>query len=522
MSDDSQPLTAKQKSDTIMPTSDSKVSATDLTMSKEPQFSAANSAGTAAHRTNVAPLLNMHWFSELASYDKTWWTDASIVQINQQTRAETWDYLIKRNLWVRVTLNKVDNPFGPRTFADKLNRYREFNKSPTPCFDGFCSWPARHHTQISFMFAYEPRRYSIFIREFLDHASEYKSMTIKPCPVTVPGSNRFAKLIEPMTTIRGLDKVSFVGIADSPMLQELGQAMKLPFDSDLDVMKNERYVLDQGLAAELQGRYAAAMRHYEFGLTHEPSFFQSWQSTKLTDLEIQLVEGAPVCNSLSHIKTEMCIGFSRSTHKFIAEIRKLAPDSPLYTIHGIGMWIGKSIQWVREAFNFVGMTDLQRREAHLYSALAFQAEAEFMANIPWGRADISYYPFQARWISWTMEIDPSYDILEQLDEDDKAICRKIQSPPSEGFEVLERKIPLMDDWRGDPDIWSQWCGNGCPRMKKLLEQRHIADSGTEPESQDDLAARYSAVGVTWFSMRPSWLGLVGKLSMSTNNPEYQD
>lgn len=245
------------------------------------------------------------------------------------------------------------------------------------------------------------------------------------------------------------------------------------------------------------------------------------------------------------MRTEMCIGFSRSTHKFLAEIRKLAPDCPLHTIDDIGLWIGKSIHWAREAFNFVGMTDLQRREAHLYSAFAFQAEAEFMENIPWEErywTPISYYPFQYHWYSpvdfwddgresyeaaaknlfYAKEVDPSYDILEHLDEDDIAISHKIQSPPPEGFELLGRKIPLMDVWRGDPDIWGQWCDKGLPRMKKLLEQRHIADSGAEPESRDDLAARYSVVGVTWHNLDPHTNGMGYRLRMSTDNPDYQD
>ncbi|KAK7955138.1 hypothetical protein PG988_015832 [Apiospora saccharicola] len=572
MSDDSQPLTSKPKPDTIMPTRDSQVSATDLTMSKEPEYNATNSAGTAAHRTNVSPLLNLptELRDEIYGYfivaDMDWFT---------------WDYLIKRNLWVRVTLNKVDDPFGPRTFADKLKWYQEFDNSPTTRFDGSCSRPLyqpyfpryeggspskssevlaseasvslwlgeiydpsdnaavdKNSTQISFMFAYEPRRYSIFIRELLDNASEYKSMTIKPSPVTVPGSTRFAKLIEPMSTIRGLDKVSFVGTADSPTIQALGQDMRLPFDSDLDAIKNARYTLDQGHAAEIKGCYSAAMRHYEFGLDHEPGI-------SLNRLRREHAEGTLVRNSLSHIKTETCIGFSRSAHKFVAEIRQLAPGRPLHTIDGIGMWIGRSIHWAREAFAFVGMTDLQRREAHLYSALAFQTEAEFMENIPWEErywAPISYYPFQYHWHSpvdfwddgresyeaaaknlfYAKEIDPSYDILAQLDEGDRAICRQIQSPPPEGFEVLERKIPLMDDWRGDPDMWTEWCRKSSPWMKKLLEQRHIVDSGTEPESQDDLAARYSAVGVTWYNLDRDITAGDDSLRMITDNPDYQD
>lgn len=369
-------------------------------------------------------------------------------------------------------------------------------------------------------------------------------MTIKPSPVTMPGSARFAKLIGPMSTMRGLNNVSFVGIADSPAIQALEKDMKLPFDSELEVIKNQKYILDQGRAAEVNGCYAAAMRHYESDLDHGSR--KPWKSVKLTELRSQLVEGSPACNSLSHIRTEMCIGFSRSAHKFVAEIRKLAPDDPLHTIDGIGMWIGKSIHWAREAFAFDGMTDLQRREAHIYSAFAFQAEGEFMENIPWERrysAPISQYPFQAHWYSpvdfwddgrdsyeaaaknlfYAREVDPSYDILEHLDEDGKAMCGKIQPPPPEGFELVERKIPLMEDWRGDPEVWNEWCRKGSPRMKKLFEQRHVVDSGAEPESRDDLRAQYSAVGVTWDNADPGFDGMCYHLlEMSTDNPDYQD
>ncbi|KAK8001655.1 hypothetical protein PG991_013877 [Apiospora marii] len=609
MPDDSTPSTVKQ-TDLTMPTSDFQVPVMDLQTAREPHFDATDNAATTAHRSKVAPLLripkelrdeiysyflvaDMNWFSEVERHNQAWWTDHSIVQINQQTRAEAWDYLVKRNLWVRVTLDKTLSKarrhYLPDIFAERLKLYLEFSSSNRRSDESSFCWrlyqpyfplceggpPGKssevlaseatvslwlgetydprsnaaadeNSTQISFMFAYEPRRHNIFIRELLSYASEYKSMTIQPNLVTVPGSERFAKLIEPMSTMRGLDNVLFVGISDCPTLQALGRDMKPPFDSELEVIKNQKYVLEQGRAAELRGCYAAAMRFYEFDLDWTPELWMSWKSMKLEELRSQLVDGSPVNNSLSHIRTEMCIGFSRSAHKFVTELRKRAPDGPLHTLDGIGLWIGKSIHWAREAFAFDGMTDLQRRQAHLYSAFAFQAEAEFMENIPWEQrywAPISSYPFQYHWHSpvdfwddgrdsyeaaaknlfYAKEVDISYDILEHLDEEDRAICGKIQSPPPEGFELAERKIPLMDDWKGDPEIWKEWCRKGSPRMKKLFEQRHIVDSGTEPESRDDLVARYSAVGVTWHDREPDGYGMgYGPLEMSTNNPDYQD
>ncbi|KAK8066726.1 hypothetical protein PG997_013473 [Apiospora hydei] len=189
------------------------------------------------------------------------------------------------------------------------------------------------------------------------------------------------------------------------------------------------------------------------------------------------------------------------------------------------------------------MTSRQLRQAHLYSAFAFQAEAEFVDLIPvkerpcWdfecpfqhhnespadGEDDgAEFYKSAAKHLFYAKELDRSYDILQDLDEDDKALCHKIISPPPEALEVLERKIPLIGTWKVDPEVWRRWVENGSPWMKKLLQQRHIVNSGTEPISQGALAAQYRAEGVTW--QHPGDPGaLFPCLTMTTDNPDYQD
>ena len=133
-----------------MATCDTQVPEMDLHTTREPLSAVTNSVGTAAQQSRVAPLLrvprelrdeiygyflaaDMDWFSELESYTQAWWTDSSIVQINQQTRAEAWDYLIKRNLWVHVTLNEVNHQCGSWTFEKTLKWYPEFRSSSHFC-----------------------------------------------------------------------------------------------------------------------------------------------------------------------------------------------------------------------------------------------------------------------------------------------------------------------------------------------------------------------------------------------------
>ncbi|KAK8066725.1 hypothetical protein PG997_013472 [Apiospora hydei] len=184
------------------------------------------------------------------------WFNLATLQINQQTRDEAWDCMIKNNLWVKVTvasINHSDNPtigaaghwcsvisrrplpqwdpYSPFNTAPKEYSERLASKAAVSLWMGETRGPSDKDpvddssTHLTFVFAYHPHSYGVFIQELFDHASEYKGLPISPSPVTQPGSSRFSKLIEPMCIIRDLDNVWFTGLAESPTLKLLEQQM---------------------------------------------------------------------------------------------------------------------------------------------------------------------------------------------------------------------------------------------------------------------------------------------------------
>ncbi|KAK8035503.1 hypothetical protein PG993_010498 [Apiospora rasikravindrae] len=423
MSGDNPPIPAEDarpSRHTIMPAGEDQVPTMDVRTCIEPPSDSANNAVTSTSQCSISPLL----------------------RLPKELRDEIYGAAAV-SLWMGETRAPIDKD---------------------PIDDG--------STHLSFIFAYHPHFYNMFIQKLSEHASEYKGLTISPGPVTQPGSPRFAKLIEPMCIMRGLDNVWFNGLAESLSLKLLEQEMTRSFNSAVDLIKIQ----------------------------------------------------------------------NRSSHKFLTQLKKSLPTCRPHELY-IGKIIGYSIYWAREAFEFAGMTSRQLREAHLYSAFAFQAEAEFMdlihcdASAGWGIA----YPFQhhngsptdfeddgtesyksaAKHLFYAKELAQSYNILQDLDGDDKALCHKIISPPPEALEVLERKIPLMGTWKVDPEVWRRWGRNGAPWMKKLLQQRHTVDSGIEPERQGALVSQYGAEGVTWHHV--AYLrDLFPRVTMITNNPDYQD
>ncbi|KAK8041012.1 hypothetical protein PG994_014019 [Apiospora phragmitis] len=122
-----------------------------------------------------------------------------------------------------------------------------------------------------------------------------------------------------------------------------------------------------------------------------------------------------------HIGTDMCIGFSRSAHKYMMQLKKSTPNRPLHE-HRYAARL---------------------REAHLFSAFAFQFEADFLHVYPEEEREYAaeHYPWQWHWYSpqdwlddgyysyqdaaknlfYAKQVDRSYDILEDLDEDDRAM-----------------------------------------------------------------------------------------------------
>ena len=85
------------------------------------------------------------------------------------------------------------------------------------------------------------------------------------------------------------------------------------------------------------------------------------------------------------------------------------------------------------------------------------------------------------------QVDVSYDIPSHLDAEDRDTYHKIQR--LENIAVVEKELPLVGTWRGDPLLWSSWRWDQRLLMQ-LFRQRHRAEF-------DDLAAQYTSEGITW-------------------------
>ncbi|KAK8041011.1 hypothetical protein PG994_014018 [Apiospora phragmitis] len=178
----------------------------------------------------------------------TSWYEPSILQINQQIRAEAWGHLIRANLWVHVTVAAVDDCGIPFILPHLKGEYKGVLQYwlAQPYFPSDIA-PAEYSARIAseaavslwlgetcgstnkanvddgsvakiFMFAYNPRHYDAFVQELGDYTDKFKGLKIRMSSATLPGSSRFAKLVEPLCTLRDLENVWFPGVADCPAL----------------------------------------------------------------------------------------------------------------------------------------------------------------------------------------------------------------------------------------------------------------------------------------------------------------
>ncbi|KAK8101464.1 hypothetical protein PG999_011838 [Apiospora kogelbergensis] len=351
----------------------------------------------------------------------------------------------------------------------------------------------------------------------------------------------FTELIEPLCTIRGLEDVKFNGPVDCPALQNISQQMRHAFNSAEELIKMQKYFWQQGRDAELKGQYSDAICHYKVGIDDVYNKDYSWTWHMLLRLRVSLLEGSPEFNSIFHIRLGTYNSLSRCAHKYLLQLNKTSPTHRSLAAKAIL----SGINWARQAYQFAGMTRSQAREAHLNLAFAFHHKAEWMKSFAaigrpdaaWVRSQQQYiyspedsdtgsdiaYEHAAKHLFYAKEIDPSHDVLEGLDGEDRAMCHKIRPPPPEGFRILEHDIPLMGTWRVDPQVWKWWAREGsCHWMKKLLGQRHSVDSGAaEAETQEEIAAQYASDGITWdFGLRSRPFGSVHFFHMVSDNPDH--
>ncbi|KAK8066870.1 hypothetical protein PG997_013617 [Apiospora hydei] len=412
-------------------------------------------------------------------------------RINRQIWAEVWDYLIKSNIWVEVEMfdhTPIAALFRGRNFwspyhqfpsqlalSDHINRLAEdvairFSMEDT---DGHMS--ANHRSSVTF--AYHPSTYGTVIRALsFKSGTRYQGFTAQLHPTTVSCGRRFEKLLTPLCSLRGQGLVSFSGIDEYPaklrLIQEQMNRPPLDATSIDDVMMEGQHYLKEGRTAELRGRFSDAMCQYCLGtVAHD------WPDWYFAD-------GTPESNSLDALMVELFIGFSRNAHKHVASVKKM--DSP-------SSIDGKHLNWIAElgidhsvsAMRFVGLTDRQRSDAHLYRAFNHHHRDEHLEA--------------ARDLVYATEVDPTLDVRADLDDEyDRAAYDAIQQRPGpQGFKLVECELPLIGKWKGDPAVWAMWEADHCIVMKLFRQRHNEGPDGEAGGTPEDLTFQYANLGITW-------------------------
>ncbi|KAK8035504.1 hypothetical protein PG993_010499 [Apiospora rasikravindrae] len=469
--------------------------------------------------------------------------DVSILHINQQIRHEAWNCLIETNLWVRLIFRQSDDlrsfnfegmnaepqAYLPYDRVSEEHSKRLVQETALHLWVGeSCETDANGDLDSSefyesVMFAYHPLHYNMFLSSVAGSDVGVDSLTIQVHPKTMNIKSRFAKLLEPLCTLRGIRNVSFAGVEYCAALQSLAQDMQRPlamFDDEwsyridvADLIKIQQYHQRLGHNAELRGYYSDAMCHYQVGGLVKHMFPDASGR----------VRGSPELNTCHHRATELSLGFSRSVHKYVTQSKKPAPSSTLDTQFE-AKTIQRSIASCCDALEFIGLTDSQRREAHLYRAFTLFRVAEYLSNIPQlERRSSPYIPSlyydrssrrsgipqndhvgtarlaAARDLFYAKKVEPSHDILANLDEDDKVTYRKVYLITAQRFPIANYEVPLLGTWTGDPDVWKEWV-YAFPRqylLMKLFQLRLNQDSDGGIEGEEELRRQYAAEGITW-------------------------
>ncbi|KAK8135609.1 hypothetical protein PG984_003549 [Apiospora sp. TS-2023a] len=281
----------------------------------------------------------------------------------------------------------------------------------------------------------------------------------------------------------------------------------------------------KGRESELVGHYSDAMCCYWLGRLRKGWELHCWDV------------GTRAYNSQRHLRAELSIDFSRSAHKYITKLSKCTsykyivdPYEHSYKLNTYTKpnLFTKNVKIVSEAFLFAGLTDSQRREAHLYRCFALFHYAKYLgcfprevgsaghqrygmtvlgsgnpasANLSWNGSRINtiyrLYIKASSELFYAQQIDPSYDLLAGLDDDDRAICRIVQKQPvPQVARIEEHSVLLLGIWRGDAAIWK-----GLTKAErvllKLLRQRCEGVSDGETVDEQELEEEYSAIGITW-------------------------
>ncbi|KAK7965869.1 uncharacterized protein PG986_000146 [Apiospora aurea] len=407
--------------------------------------------------------------------------------LNRQIWAEICDRLVKSNIWVEVTMER----YSELDFHFK-NRAYEY---PFFCFPSIpvpldCAKPQADDVAIRFnmeepgdstetiTFAYHPLAYGAFLDALHEDVTNSHGLTIQPSPTTLSCGKKFAKLVTPLRTVLGQGQVRFIGVENSPVdLQPLQEAMNRPafFEEPIeDMLKAKQFYLDQGYTAERQGRFSYAMSQYWL-----------WSMSYKPDPALRFPEGSPEFNSLSHIDTDLRIAFARSAHRHIVNQKKTAAPHDIDFNHAA--WIATLAQQTccDALEHFAGLTDRQRRDAHLYRAFSHQ--------------HLGNQYFAARDLFYAKEVDPSLNLRADLaDKLDRAVYDDIQQRPGpQGFELTKWSIPLLGTWTGDPHLFTVWRRSHQIMMQMFRQRFSEGPDGEASGESQNLAPLYDGLNIDW-------------------------
>ncbi|KAK8030412.1 hypothetical protein PG990_000146 [Apiospora arundinis] len=443
--------------------------------------------------------------------------------LNRQIWSEAWDHLFRSNLWVQVSasgpsfeqhLNSLDyNGYSSLRFPSG-HVPLEYQKRLTGELAMNVQMDKDDYQNETLVFAYHPLAYGQFAWALYLGNMEYGTLHIDLNASTVNDGGIFNKIVHPLNLVRGYQSVKFTGVEveSYTAVQFVSQAMMRPHpDSEdvEDVIEANDHYLTQGRKAEQDGHYSEAMCQFWLGIAQT---YSPWEVFHV---------GSPKCNTLMELQTDLSIGLSRCAHKHVVGVKKHAPGCDIVASH-IERVIKRGVQAADDALgDFVGLTEPQRRDGHLYLGLNMLHHAEHIAalvsskrtgikliggpepssediSLDWEDEVDDYYLDAAREVYFATQVNPRQDKgfsgLHQYDRDTLEKIRK--RPGRKVFEVAQKLIPLIGLWEGDPELWDRWDAGHRILMKQFRIRHGIGPDG-ERGRPEYLRDKYAAEGVTW-------------------------
>lgn len=271
----------------------------------------------------------------------------SRLRFNCQIWAEVWDYMVKSNIWIDVNIGANSTLHGYFFYRAHWYPYLRFPlyRAPaavTKCLDDEVAirmvmeenaersleGDQNHRTYLgigkrdSYIVAYHPLTYGALINALRNPSNNYRCLTTQLHPLPLLDKSRFTKLLTPLRTVRGLS------VCPGPP--------------------------SPGLMIGLCCDHFEVMCQYWLGITNTvvPSKYYR--------------EGTPEYNSLCDLNTDICIGFACSASRHVSQLAKRVGLSEVDKSH-ISLIVHLGQATSRDVLErFVGLSDRQRREAHLY------------------------------------------------------------------------------------------------------------------------------------------------------------